>query len=220
MAYTNLPTSNAKGGTVLAVAALDVAAVYALINGLGIEYVTNAVFNLPTTNYPATPETQPPVDPQQPDAAAKPRDAVVPARPMVSNSGSLVFTLPPLDPPGVTDFVLPEIADTGPLAAPGPRFEPLGASPRGNPGNWVTPNDYPTRDIRQGNEGTALFRLAIDANGQITGCEITRSSGHPGLDAATCNRISHRGRFEPARDASGERVVGKYNGSIKWVIPR
>jgi protein TonB len=92
--------------------------------------------------------------------------------------------------------------------------------PRGKPGNWVTSNDYPTRDIREGNEGMALFRLGIGADGRATSCEITRSSGHQGLDSATCALLRERARFDPARDGSGQRVSGSYSGRITWVIPR
>jgi protein TonB len=83
----------------------------------------------------------------------------------------------------------------------------------------VTPNDYPTRDIRQGNEGKVTFRLAIDASGKVKSCDIQSSSGHPGLDAATCDRLMRRASFDPARDSSGERVAGSYTGTVRWVIP-
>lgn len=81
------------------------------------------------------------------------------------------------------------------------------------------PNDYPTRDIRAGNEGVVAFRLAIDASGKATGCEIVRGSGFPGLDEATCAKLTQRAAFEPARNAAGKRVAGYYTGTVRWIIP-
>jgi len=98
-------------------------------------------------------------------------------------------------------------------------FEPVAAKPRNDPAKWVSTNDYPTRDIRQGNEGISRFRLNVSAQGKITGCRIPQSSGHQGLDAATCKNVGSRARFEPATDANGARIASTYSGSIRWVIP-
>jgi protein TonB len=105
---------------------------------------------------------------------------------------------------------------TGPSASP---FDPVGARPKGNPGKWVTNDDYRSRWIMEQLSGTARFSLAIDASGKVTGCTVTRSTGHAALDAATCNLLTKRARFEAARDGSGKAVEGSYNGSVTWKIP-
>ena len=217
MSYVNRSTGNARSATIAAVAGLHVAAVWALINGLGIDYIKAEVFNLPTTNYPSEP---PPPAPEPPKAkpSADVRQ-IEPARPLVSKDGPLVFRLPPIDPPTLPD-IEPFVPQPGPSADPGQRFDPVGVKPRGRPGLWVTPDDYPTRDIRAGNEGVVAFRLAIDANGRATRCEIVKGSGHPGLDAATCDKLMQRSSFDPARDASGEHVASHYTGTVRWVIPQ
>ncbi len=115
--------------------------------------------------------------------------------------------------PGPVDFGIP-----GPTPSASP-FDPVGATPRNNPARWVTDSDYRTRWIREGRSGTARFTLGIDATGKVAGCTITRSSGHAVLDAATCDLVSKRARFDAARDGMGKPVAGSYSGSITWKIP-
>jgi TonB family protein len=74
-------------------------------------------------------------------------------------------------------------------------------------------------DIIQGLSGSASFTLAIDAAGRVSGCTITRSTGHGVLDAATCELVAKRARFDAARDGTGKPVAGNFNGSITWNIP-
>lgn len=127
-----------------------------------------------------------------------------------------VITLPPLDtggPIGPVEFRPPD-----PVPSPQP-FTPVSAAPRGNPGGWVTNNDYRTRWINEGLTGTARFTVSIDANGKVTGCTITRSSGHAALDDATCSLITRRAKFTPARDGSGKAAAGSYSSSVNWSIP-
>lgn len=114
---------------------------------------------------------------------------------------------------GPIDFGTPQ-----PAASASP-FKPVGAKPRGNPGGWVRNSDYRSRWLREGMSGSARFTLAIDASGAVTGCTITRSTGHGALDAATCDLVTRRARFEAARDGSGKPVPGSYTGAITWRIP-
>jgi protein TonB len=108
------------------------------------------------------------------------------------------------------------LPDPGPSASP---FDAVGAKPKGNPGRWVTNDDYRPRWVREDMTGTARFTLSIDASGRVTGCTITRSTGHAPLDAATCELVTKRARFDAARDTSGRSVAGSYKGSITWQIP-
>lgn len=114
---------------------------------------------------------------------------------------------------GTVDTGLPV---TGTSTSP---FDPVGARPKGNPGRWVSNDDYRSRWIKEDMSGSAGFTLAIDASGKVTGCTITRSTGHAPLDAATCDLVTKRARFEAARDGSGKAVSGSYTGTITWKIP-
>ena len=105
------------------------------------------------------------------------------------------------------------------IPSPAPTPDPIAAAPRGDPGRWVTDNDYRNLWITRGYAGTASFSLDIDARGRVSNCTITRSTGFDPLDAATCRLIQRRARFEPARDSAGEAVAGSYSSSIRWRIP-
>lgn len=111
---------------------------------------------------------------------------------------------------------------TSPSPAPPPPV-PAGksraASPLGNPGNWVTTNDYPTKALREEREGTTGFRVAIGSDGRPTACDITFSSGSSDLDAVTCQLILARAMFRPALDFKGKPTTGSFSSRIRWVIP-
>lgn len=98
-------------------------------------------------------------------------------------------------------------------------YDPVGAKPKGNPGKWVTNDDYRPRWVAEELSGTARFTLQIDARGKVTGCTITRSTGHAALDTATCDLVSKRARFDAARDGNGKPVAGTYSNSVRWSIP-
>jgi protein TonB len=166
----------------------------------------------------------PPPEPDQPAATAKPR------------SGTTTTTTPrpeatPFDFGSTPIGTLPGVGDlTGPVAGPidfgipGPTpsaspFDPVDAAPKNNPSRWVLDSDYRASWLRQGLSGAARFTLTIDATGKVTECTITRSTGHDVLDAATCDLVSRRARFEAARDNTGKPVGGSFTGSISWTIP-
>ncbi len=94
------------------------------------------------------------------------------------------------------------------------------AKPAGNPGTWVTTNDYPSSALQAEREGTSGFRLTISASGQPLFCSITSSSGHDDLDKATCEALMRRARFNPALDRSGNAVVSSYSSRVRWQIPQ
>lgn len=128
----------------------------------------------------------------------------------------------------VTTFTDPGTSvTTGPIefGIPGPTpsaaslYDPVGAKAKGNPGKWVTNDDYRPRWIMEELSGTARFTLQIDARGKVTGCSITRSTGHPALDTATCDLVTKRARFDAARDNTGKPVAGTYSNAVTWRIP-
>jgi protein TonB len=134
----------------------------------------------------------------------------------------------PLEP--VAPFTLPPIGD-GPLVSPSggpatlPTPEPLPSArpPRsapsaGNPGDWVSRNDYPGQAVREGWEGVTRFRLTIGRDGRVADCAVTGSSGHDLLDATACARIRSRARFSIATDETGAATTGVYLGSIRWQL--
>jgi protein TonB len=201
-----------------AVALLHVAAGYAIVTGMAVHYVRQVMPVFNATNYPIE-KPPPPPPPSQPKAKADmPHthlDVFRPPIPGLSNETKIVdLPQPPFLPP--SDKVIP----TEPTPVPTTSLMPRLARPHGNPGLWASTNDYPARDLREGNQGLTRFSLAIGTDGRVESCAVTTSSGFPGLDKATCDNVTRRARFEPATDSSGNRVAGNYSGSIRWVIPQ
>ncbi len=102
------------------------------------------------------------------------------------------------------------------LLPPGKGSNPI---PAGNPGIWVTTNDYPPFALSEEREGVVGFSLMIGRDGKVTSCDITSSSGSPDLDSTACLLITQRARFSPAKDARGKTQIGRYANRVRWQIP-
>jgi protein TonB len=222
MAYIDRTTGgNQRIATIAVVAVIQGAAIVALINGLAVTWTQTAVIPNPkATDVPITmpidppppPPDKPTIEPRTPIDNPQPRlpmpVPVEPYRPPI--------TQPMTDPTPTTSLDPPR----PPLPQPTPTFTPRDAKLRNAPGAWATPNDYPARDLREGNQGVTGFLLTIGADGRVQSCAITRSSGFAGLDKATCDNVSRRARFDAATDGAGNRTAGSYKGTISWRIPQ
>ena len=170
-----------------------------------------------TVKLPPPPPPEEIVEPKpQQDTASS--QVVAPERLIeIPTSDWIVKPIEQLPPIGgeVIPFALPPI-DTGPGFG---SIKPAVATPRNDPGRWVTESDYRTVWINREWTGTARFSLEINASGRVTGYEITRSTGHNALDNATCQLIAKRARFRPATDASGQAVASTYSNAISWELP-
>jgi periplasmic protein TonB len=102
------------------------------------------------------------------------------------------------------------------ISPPGNGKNPV---PTGNPGLWVTTNDYPAAALRELRDGMVGFSLAVGPDGKVSACEIMSSSGSADLDAAACTLITQRARFTPARSANGKAMSGRYANRVRWQIP-
>ena len=221
MAYLDRTAPNNRAVVLTAVAVIHVAAGYAIVTGLAVDYVKDitAVFearNIPVDPPPEPPKPQPTVKPPETDTRIVVPQTVMKipttSSPIIEQTQDI---LPPFSvPTGEIERLVPI-----PQPLPVPTGTPRMARPLGRPGNWATANDYPARDLREGNQGVTSFLLAIGTDGRVQSCQIIGSSGFPGLDRTTCDKITARARFEAATDGGGNRVAGSYRGSIHWVIP-
>ena len=82
----------------------------------------------------------------------------------------------------------------------------------------VRDGDYPESAARANEQGIVTFRLDVGANGRVSACHITGSSGSSALDEATCRIMVQRARFKPARDVSGTATSGTVSSRIGWHI--
>lgn len=118
--------------------------------------------------------------------------------------------LPALDPGGAAmasayTYRLPWAAVTRPVARGG--------------GAWVTAEDYPSAALRQERTGRTVALVSIEADGRVSGCEVTTTSGHADLDEATCRIVTLRGRYQPATDADGAAVASEQSYAVNWALP-
>ena len=218
MAYVSANSGNTKAITLGAVALLHVAAGYALVNGLAGPILE--IFVPPRLAGYQLPITPPP-PPEPAKGDVKPIDSHITTTttgPVVNTGPLVTFPTGPIELPSGTGG-LDTVEFPQPLPSPLPSFAARSARPSGRPGLWVTPNDYPASELRMEHEGVTGFQVTVGANGRVTTCEVTASSGWPVLDRAACQKITARAKFEPASDTSGAVVPGTYRSSVRWEIP-
>jgi protein TonB len=96
---------------------------------------------------------------------------------------------------------------------------PQPARPIGKPTEWVTADDYPRPALRAAVGGSVNFTLKIDADGKVSDCTVTESSGNQSLDDATCALMLARARFLPASNTDGQPIAGTFHSRLSWAIP-
>lgn len=122
-----------------------------------------------------------------------------------------VPTIPPPLPP-MNRVMVPEPDLTTPQE-PNLRPEPLSAS------NWITADEYPSGPLSRKEEGRLVMRLSINAQGRVSACEVTETSGYAELDERTCELLRQRARYQPGTDASGQRVDTTMTLGFTWNLP-
>lgn len=193
---------------------------YALVTGLAYEAVKKAAEKM---NVVDVKEEEPPEEEEPPPEPEKQIEPPVVSPPPLVKTVSPPPTVQTVSDPPPSISLVPKAAPPAPAAPPPPpppvakRPKPV---PKGNPGNWANTNDYPARALQQEREGVTRFSVTVGANGRVTGCSITGSSGHADLDQVTCSKITSRGRFDPALDGSGQPTSGTWSSSVRWQIPK
>lgn len=218
MAYADTINTGRTLKAGAAVLVFEVGLAAALIAGLTYTFTPKQDRPPPITfNVPKDPPPPPPPqDPVKPQVETTAHRLPVPPIPDLGDPREVVVVdLPPGTGKGVGEVTFPRIETPPP---PPPQRPGIKARPRGNPGLWVSENDYPTSDLRAGHEGVTRFRLRIGSDGRVKDCAVTESSGYDTLDAAACAKLTSRARFDPASDGTGALVEGSYASSIRWKI--
>lgn len=216
MAYADQQMSGTRITALIVVALLHVVVGYALVTGLAYEGMAKVIKKVTTVDIKKD-EPKKKVEPPPKAKVAPPPIVAPPPRINVNVTPppvQTVVTPPPAAP------VVPIIAPPAPVAPPPPRIQPKTAQPKGNPGNWATSNDYPSRALREEREGTTGFRVSVGPDGRVSSCSVTSSSGSPDLDETACSLITRRARFTPATDGEGQPTSGSYSNRVRWQIPK
>lgn len=190
---------------------------YAMVTGLAINIIRDAGKQVFLHEWKAEMPPPPPPEHKAIDKSPKIAHPVYVAK-------SIVPPLAPKTPQiAVSDTPIPP--DTLKLELP-PSLPPLqpdktaGVTPRTNPNEWVTADDYPASALRIGAQGRTSFRLNVGTDGRPTACSITQSSGSTELDQAACRNLMQRARFKTATDAAGAPTPSSYSSSVVWRLPR
>lgn len=81
-----------------------------------------------------------------------------------------------------------------------------------------TVNDYPLDAEFSQHMGGVIAKLTVGADGRVADCSIAKSSGRGLLDRRTCEKLTRRARFEPARDQADRPVTAPYIVFIRYCI--
>lgn len=91
------------------------------------------------------------------------------------------------------------------------------ATPTVSPERWITFLDAPFLLLAKNAQvGSVLFRLDVTSEGKVAQCTILTAIADERLRKATCDVLSRRATFYPARNAAGEPVRSFYINRVNW----
>lgn len=213
MAYADQSISSRKVISIGLVAALHALLGYAFITGLAFNVIKKVSTDLKTFDVEEAPPPKAAPPPPPPKTVVQPPPVVTPP-PIVQVQ---TVTAPQV----ISVPVAPPIHVEAPVAPPAPPVsQAVRATPRGNFQNLMSTDDYPSSSLRNNEEGTVGYRLDVGADGKVTACAVTQSSGHPLLDDTSCRLLQRRARFNIGKDAAGNATTSVYNGRFTWKIPK
>lgn len=218
MAYADQELSNSRIVSIIVVALIHVLAVWLLISGLAISAFKEVVERVATVDIEEPEEViedEPP--PPPPDEVRIP-PPYVPPPPMVLSTGT-----PPRQETVIIDR--PLVRDTPtPTPTPTPtatrtQSRARAASPDGQ-SRWAAriSNNYPSRAVRQEIEGNVGVSVVIGADGRVTSCSVSNSSGSDILDEAACDGMQRYARYTPALDDAGNPTTGRNSMTIVYQL--
>lgn len=198
----------------------------AIVSGLNVNIVSQAVERLKTFNLtqpppppPVPPPPKPRPQPQMKKAAGAPAKAAE-ATPIVA---------PPPKIPAPSPLPAAPVAGSGSASSSGAGTSGSGTGAGGSgygPGGGGTGAYTPARKLTKIPDheyrrfaatglpyGTVAISIRVNPDGSVSNCRVARSSGNPSADALMCQLTVEYVRFSPARDPSGRPVAQ----DVTWV---
>jgi len=231
MAYLDRPKNNARMKAGLGVAGLHVVLGLAFINGLGFEVIAPKSDNLRVFNVrvPPPPEEVPVAETEEtPEGEAAPPNLKAEPAPVVTPPPRVRLPVPPVlattPSRGASDIAGPGSGSGGIGTGTGSGGQGTGTGSGGGRRaqrvtGAFTRGDYERIAGRERLQGTVYVSFVVAADGSVSGCRVSRSSGHPALDEATCRIIESRFRYRPAANAQGQPISSTLFTDFSW-LPR
>lgn len=225
MAYLDQPQMSGRKLQGLIFAGVLTIAPLAAVILFGAETIKKAIFKpIETVQIEEPPPEEPPPPPekqQEIPVVAPPPDVVVdipppPQAPTVQTN----IVAPPAPSPPVVAPPAPAPPPPAPPPAPPAPSQASAAKLRGSLQSVISQDDYPPASLRAEEEGTTSVAIEVNAQGRVSSCTVTQSSGHPRLDEQTCTLVTRRARYDPAKDTTGASIASKASFRFKWVIPK
>lgn len=213
---------------------------YALLTGLAVSMPTRLREALTLIAIAPPPPPPPPIERARPRPSPRPEGAASPPN-LRSRATEVVAPrpIPPITPTPIVAAAKPGTGSDpsagnadipGPGTGSGGQGEGTGSGGAGSGGGggggtdlvWlrgrIRDTDYPRAAIEAGASGTVYLRFVVGADGRVTRCTVTRSSGNAALDQTTCRLIMERFRYRPSRDAQGRPYPDVVTGEHVWTL--
>lgn len=213
MAYADQGMSSNRVVAIVIVVLIHLALGYTLVTGLAYS-ATQKIIERVTTIDIEEPEPEPEeLPPPPPPEEVMPPPPVAPPPPInVSVTPPQIQTVTTPPPPAP---VIPIAAP--PPAPPPPPSQARGVRPDGQ-ARWASriQQNYPSRAVRDGTEGTVGVSVTVGADGRVSACSVTSSSGSSILDQAACNGMERYARFDPALNDAGNPISASWSTRIVY----
>jgi len=82
----------------------------------------------------------------------------------------------------------------------------------------IKSDDYPTKLIRDGQEGFVNVRLIVSDIGAVESCAVQRATQTKEFEDLVCAKLTERARFKPAVDAAGKSMRSFYTQNVIFQI--
>tara|TARA_A100001391_G_scaffold101953_3_gene67813 strand:+ start:13757 stop:14398 length:642 start_codon:yes stop_codon:yes gene_type:complete len=209
--------SGSRVVAIIIVGLIHVVIGYTLVTGLAYSAVKSVVERVTTVDIeePEPEPTEEPPPPPEPETAPPP--PVAPPPPInIAPAPPPIVTQPRIPPPAPPARIIPPPAPAAPPPPPPP--SQARAAQRDNFNRWASriQEAYPSRAIRREIEGNVGVSVTINAEGRVTSCRVTSSSGESVLDDAACEGMERYARYDPALDAAGNPTTGSDSLTIVY----
>lgn len=221
MAYADQQMSGSRVMAIIIVGLIHVVIGYTLVTGLAYSAVKSVVERVTTVDI-EEPEPEPEEElPPPPEPDTVPPPPVAPPPPInIAPAPPPIITQPRIPPPAPPARIIPPPAPAGPPPAPPPPPAPSQArgAQRDGFNRWSAriQEAYPARAIRREIEGNVGVAVTIGADGRVSSCRVTSSSGESDLDTAACEGMQRYARYNPALDAAGNPTTGSDSLTIVY----